>query len=642
MAQPKSHTRHALVRSSACVSLFTLALAACSGGSDTTETQPTHDTASEQAATDTTPDMAAADVEAMAASPEVSQMGYPFGEVPAADEAFFIDMSDGVRLAANLYFPPGASRTTPSLPALYVDEWYGRADEATGTAIELYRDAGFVVALVDARGYGASFGAQPAFTTERSRTDQVEVLDWLAAQPWSNGRVGTAGLSLSGSLAGVMTGSGSPHLGAAVIRSADFDQYTTNLFPGGVPNVNMLEGFAGFTQKMRGQACIEDLAACALLGVQPVAADEDYSLLQAAFREHATNADAAVLRTAEYRDDTIGTGAWPDMTPHEHPSVRVPTRLVASWVDGLTADSALLRFASHPNTPMQLLIGASSHMGGLDGDPFARTPFASARPEPQRSFGDDIAFVQRALSGGTIGRSIEYLVLGTDRWLTTDVWPPAGSEAQKLALTTSRLVQGLSVADGEAPYDVDPSTSTGPYNRWASQRAAPIHYGDRRQAPGRALSFDAMPVDVDTEIVGTPELCIAMTTDQTDGIILAYLEDVAPDGRVTYLTEGQLRLLHRATRGQPCDPAPGADRSFEHRDAQPVTPGEHLRFEIPFAATAALLAQGHHLRLSLAGADAGTFPTLTDSPAHWTVRFGGPSGSTLRVPSRPWSEPDAR
>jgi uncharacterized protein len=264
-----------------------------------------------------------------------------------------------------------------------------------------------------------------------------------------------------------------------------------------------------------------------------------------------------------------------------------------------------------------------------------------ARPDPRHSFGDDIAFVQRALSGESIGRSIDYLVLGTDRWLSTDVWPPIGTRETSFALAASRLVQGLPIAEAEVQYGVDPSTSTGAYNRWASQRATPIHYGDRRQSPGQVLSFDAMPADVDTEIVGAPELCVAMTTDQTDGLVIAYLEDVAPDGRVTYLTEGELRLLHRATRGQPCDPAPGADRSFEHADAEPVTPGERLRFEIPLASTAALLARGHHLRLSLAGADAGTFSTLTDTPAHWTVRFGGTNGSTLRVPSRPWSAPEA-
>jgi hypothetical protein len=64
-------------------------------------------------------------------------------------------------------------------------------------------------------------------------------------------------------------------------------------------------------------------------------------------------------------------------------------------------------------------------------------------------------------------------------------------------------------------------------------------------------------------------------------------------------------------------------------------PGERMRLEIPFANIAARITRGHHLRLSLAGADAGTFSTLTDAPATWSVSVGGPDGSTLQVPMQP-------
>jgi putative CocE/NonD family hydrolase len=155
------------------------------------------------------------------------------------------------------------------------------------------------------------------------------------------------------------------------------------------------------------------------------------------------------------------------------------------------------------------------------------------------------------------------------------------------------------------------------------------------------LSFDAAPVARDTELVGAPELCLAMRTDQTDGTVFAYLEDVAPDGRVTYLTEGELRLLHRRTQGSPtsagCDPAPGTSRSFDRADGAPVTPGQTMRIEIPMQPTAALIRRGHRIRLSLAGADAGTFARLTDAPETWVIGTGGAQGSTLTVPVRAWS-----
>jgi len=128
-------------------------------------------------------------------------------------------------------------------------------------------------------------------------------------------------------------------------------------------------------------------------------------------------------------------------------------------------------------------------------------------------------------------------------------------------------------------------------------------------------------------------------TDQTDGLVIAYLEDVAPDGRVTYLTEGELRLLHRKTEGRPCDPAPGTKRSFARPDGAPVEPGALMTIELPFLETAALIRSGHRLRLSLAGADQANFPTLTgDKLAHWSLAYGGDTGSKLTLPFKPWSE----
>jgi putative CocE/NonD family hydrolase len=218
-------------------------------------------------------------------------------------------------------------------------------------------------------------------------------------------------------------------------------------------------------------------------------------------------------------------------------------------------------------------------------------------------------------------------------------------------LTRTALVPRLGGERGERGYRVDPTTSSGTFTRWAAQTGAPVYYGDQRFAPGRRLTFDAEPVTRDTEIVGAAELCLVMRSDQTDGIVLAYLEDVAPDGRVTYLTEGQLRLLHRKTSGGACDPAPGTARTFARADAASVTPGELMRIELPLLPTAAVIRKGHRLRLALAGADAGprrpfefggpgvdTFPMLTDVPATWSVSYGGLRGSSLIVPTRPWSK----
>lgn len=586
------------------------------------------------------------DLATIAQSPDVQARNLPFGEVPPADEARFIRVSDGTRLAIDLYFPPGFDRAAGRAPTVYIDTWYGRRMEATMNAIALYRRAGFVVVVGDARGFGASFGRQESFLPARARQDQIEIVAALASEPWSNGKVATAGISLSAALGDVMAASEAPALKAAILRAEDFDQYADNFFPGGVFNRNMAEGVVGLTMfGVRGAACVADAAACADLDppmFPPVDGDEARALLRAALLERQGSFDTSGLLEVAYRDDRVGPGGFDELSGAGYLAglrrARVPARVSASWVDGLTAQGALQRFEAMPDVAMEVVIGSTTHSGGLDGDPFSRQPFRPARPGAAEQFQADANFVARVLDGQPIGRSVRYLVQGSDTWKTTPVWPPAGTERRTWRLDRASLSTAASVAPGTVSFTVDPDASSGSFNRWASQRGAPIHYGDRRLAEGRRLAFEGAPMPSDTEVVGTAELCLSMRTDQTDGIVIAYLEDVAPDGWVTYLTEGELGLVHRKSAGGPCDAAVGTARSFLRADALAVVPGESMRFEVPFLPTAARIRRGHRLRVSLAGADAGTFAPLTATPATWTVAYGGREGSTLTIPVRPWSE----
>ncbi len=93
----------------------------------------------------------------------------------------------------------------------------------------------------------------------------------------------------------------------------------------------------------------------------------------------------------------------------------------------MTAEGALERFAMAPDNPMEITIGASSHPGGVNADPYDAEPFTIARPAVSDEMEKDVDFLTRVLAGEQIGRSIRYVVLGTDTWMTTSVWPPAGN-----------------------------------------------------------------------------------------------------------------------------------------------------------------------------------------------------------------------
>lgn len=92
----------------------------------------------------------------------------------------------------------------------------------------------------------------------------------------------------------------------------------------------------------------------------------------------------------------------------------------------------------------------------------------------------------------------------------------------------------------------------------------------------------------------------------TDGAFHVYLEDVAPDGRVTYLMEGLLRAIHRKVRDPKTAPyVPlGVYHSLWKVDVQPLTPGEVAEISITLLPISVLIFVGHRIRLAIAGHDA--------------------------------------
>src|SRR5205085_1665942 len=140
---------------------------------------------------------------------------------------------------------------------------------------------------VDARGTGASFGVSRRPWDEEEVTDYGEVVTWIAAQPWSNGRVGTFGISYDANTAELTAVPNPPALKAVCPRFSDFDFFEQLVFPGGIfydwfirtwGNGNQLldsNDICGL-MKVEGEAC-EELKR-KQTGVKPVDADSDGSL----------------------------------------------------------------------------------------------------------------------------------------------------------------------------------------------------------------------------------------------------------------------------------------------------------------------------------------------------------------------------
>jgi putative CocE/NonD family hydrolase len=326
---------------------------------------------------------------------------------------------------------------------------------------------------------------------------------------------------------------------------------------------------------------------------------------------------------------------------------RKPVQYWGSWVDGGTAEAALARFRSTPGVPAEVWITANDHHQSRRGDPLTadqKSPLPSLDEQLRTQFD----FQDRVLHGQKIDRLIHYYVMGSSgAFRTTDTWPPVGLRSVRLALDTrGQLTPAQPAQNGTDRYNIDVTATTGKTTRWSTQGGASPDYPDRRDADRKLEVYDGPAQTQDMELAGTPVVTLHLAASFNDPAVFVYLEDVAPDGRVTYLTEGELRAIHR----KPADPSTlpydqgPAPHSFNRADALLVIPGEVMTLQFALQPVAALIRKGHWLRLAIAGADADTFhrypPTTQET---FLIHRGTNFPSNVEVSLRPWSaEPPAR
>ena len=591
------------------------------------------------------------------------------------NQSLYLTMRDGVKIAIDLWLPENLA-VAQKIPTILRSTRYDRATQntfvdrllwqfgqrsayANYAGSRLSTDAGYAVVIVDARGSGASFGTRPIEWSDEEVADLGQVIDWISAQPWSNGRVGTSGYSYDGNTAEYAAVPNRPALRAVAPKFSDFDPLLFLAMPGGVLNSWFIEKWNAANlaldandlctaSESTGWSCL--MTKLLAPGVKPVDSDRDGSLLAQAVQGHKTTDLYALLQSISYRDerwdasgnDIARISPYGDRRAAIEAS-GVPMYVRVSWLDAATTDGALSRYLTFSN-PQQLIIGAWSHGGGYNADPFLPpdTPTDPSIPEQNKQ---QVAFFDKFLKAegsGSPERSISYYTLGEGRWKTTPSWPPAGFSAKQWYFGPDHTLtdQAPAAAAGSDSYTVDFTASTGEGNRWRTQMGGePVVYPDRTAADKQLLTYTSGPMSADTEITGSPIITLYVASTATDGAFYAYLEDVAPDGRVTYITEGILRAIQRkVSTGQPPYAQLGVYHSYLRSDSEPLVPGQVTSIRFNLFATSVLIRKGHAIRIALAGADASEFiripaegtPVLT---YYRTAVY--PSSITLPIKERP-------
>jgi putative CocE/NonD family hydrolase len=133
-------------------------------------------------------------------------------------------------------------------------------------------------------------------------------------------------------------------------------------------------------------------------------------------------------------------------------------------------------------------------------------------------------------------------------------------------------------------------------------------YGDRRNEDQKLLTYTSAPLEDDLEITGYPVVTLHVASTHADGAFYVYLEDVDPSGYVRYVTEGQLRALHRKVSNEtPPYVLLIPYHTFKRVDAEPMVPGETTEITFGILPTSVLIRAGHRIRVAIAGHDADLF-----------------------------------
>ena len=570
-------------------------------------------------------------------------------------KSLYVPMRDGARIAVDVMRPRSATADL-KLPTILVIARYWRSFALRGLAPrnrapigprqpwpDFLVSHGYAVVAMDTRGSGASTGNTPYPFSEREIGDYREVVDWIIRQPWSDGRVGATGISYAGIAAELLTVAHPSATKVVVPQQADIDQYAEFLFPGGIPNEWMIATWQHTNEALDGNRFpaewtsgqSEDrsllyraaarLSRFGIKGVRPVDADTDGSQLRQAVADHAGNADvAAYSRAVTYRDDPFGpTGVTVDALS----SIRFRDRIErsgaavfawGSWLDGCTADGVIRRFASYTN-PLSGVIGAWSHGYLNHGSPYGDRR-GRLRPDIKALWQEMLEYFDyylKDVGDPTVAeKKLFYCTLGEEAWKVTTVWPPAGAATERWYFAEAKTLSREAPAydEGADSYAVDFDATTGFTNRWRTQDGVTrVLYGDRAEADRRLLTYTSEPLTDDVEITGHPVVTRYVASTATDGAFYVYLEDVDENGRVIYVTEGQLRAIHRRLTGRrPPLALFVPHHSFLREDRMPLVPGEVAELRFGLLPTSCRIRRGHRLRVAIAGHDKGTFAKIPD------------------------------
>ena len=502
-------------------------------------------------------------------------------------EHTLIPLKDGTRLAARLWLPDGAE--AQPVPAILEYLPYRKRDgtyERDALTHPWLADHGYACARVDIRGSGESDGLLDDEYSRQEHDDALEVIAWLAAQPWCDGNVGMMGISWGGFNALQVAALRPPALKAIVTICSTDDRYRDDVHYMGGAKLTSGFGWAGF---FFGEMARPP---------DPALVGEDW---RAMWLQRLENLPLFLERWLSHqrRDAYWRHGS----VCEDYGAIACPTFAVGGWTDGYT--NAVPRLLRHLDVPRKGLIG-----------PWAHAYPHFARPGPSIGFlQETVRWCDRWLKGIDNGVMDEPMLRAwmcdsvqpasrheslPGRWIVEPAWPPPDVATRRLFLADAGLARQPSPL---AARPVCSPLSLGRHGgEWCPFGRGHDQADDQREDDALSLTFDTPTLDEAVEILGAPVLTLDIVSDRPAAQLIARLCDVRPTGESLRVSFGVLNLTHRESHAAPT----------------PLVPGERYRVRIQLNDAAARMPAGHRIRLAL-------------SSSYWPMAWPAPEVATVTV-----------
>ncbi len=511
-----------------------------------------------------------------------------------------IILSDGCRLSARIWRPVDAAQRP--VPAILEYLPYRKRDGTTARDAlthPWFAKRGYACIRVDMRGNGDSQGLMEDEYTQQELDDAVEVIEWLAQQPWCSGSVGMMGISWGGFNALQVAALQPEPLKAIITLCSTADRYADDIhYKGGcLLNENLGWGATMWSYSSRppDPALRDDWRE---MWLQRLKAEP---FLPSVWLRHQT-------RDAYWRHGSVC----------EDPgAIRAATLAVGGWGD------------AYKNTVPWLVENLTAPVKGIVGPWVHKYPHFAV-PEPRIGFLQEaLRWWDRWLKGVETGAEQDpayraYLMDGVrparwyaerpGHWITED----AGATSHLPTVTLPLSDTGLGV---DGPLDArirSPHHCGMDGGEYCAIWLGPDMPGDQRADDALSACFDTAPLAEDMSLVGAPRIRLTLSADRPQAQIAVRLNHVHPDGASTRITYGVLNLTHRGG----------------HADPRPLTPGEPGDIALDLDHTAYRVPKGHRLRIAISSA---YWPLIWPTPEAAELQL---SGGSVTLPLRPTGDGD--